>query len=322
MLQSAPMTRLYPLPILSVSLVLLLAGCGDSDSTATSSTTASLGCTNGTLDGSVTHVDLALAGNTRSYELHVPTGYDGSSPLPLVLNFHGFTSNGAQQRLYTRMDDTADEHGFIVAYPNGLDSSWNAGVCCGRSSVDDVDDVGFALTVIDDIGERGCIDLTRVYATGMSNGGFMSHRLACEASDVIAAIGPVSGVLGIDPSACNPTRPVPMIHFHGTEDPLIFYEGGGLVSSMSVPDSTDIWSDRNGCSGEPEVTLSQGMVTCEGLDQCGGDASVTLCTIAGGGHCWPGIPCATIEGVDLGVSTTDINANEVMWELFSTVKLP
>lgn len=82
------------------------------------------------------------------------------------------------------------------------------------------------------------------------------------------------------------------------------------------------WIDRNGCSGEPEVTFSEGMVTCETVDQCAEGSSVTLCTVTGGGHCWPGVPCATIEGVDLGESTTDINANDAMWELFSTVKLP
>lgn len=188
--------------------------------------------------------------------------------------------------------------------------------------MDGVDDVGFTRAIIDDLGARGCFDLSRVYATGMSNGGFMSHRLACEASDVIAAIGPVSGVLGLDPGACNPTRPVPVIHFHGTEDPIVPYDGGGLASSMSVRESTQVWIDHNACVGEPEIVFDKGMVTCETHGQCAEESSVTLCTIEGGGHCWPGEPCATVGNVDLGASTIDIRANETMWALFSNVRLP
>lgn len=309
------------LPRLSFSLIALIAGCGGS-SQATTSAEASLGCVDGTLDSSVERVELEFGGTTRSYEVHIPPAYDGNTPLPLVLNFHGFTSNPSAQRGYTKMDDTADVHGFVVAYPEGLYNSWNAGACCGAASMDGVDDVGFTRAIIDDLGARGCFDLSRVYATGMSNGGFMSHRLACEASDVIAAIGPVSGVLGLDAGACNPARPVPVIHFHGTEDPIVPYNGGGLASSMPVRQSTNFWIDRNDCDGEPEVVFDQGMVTCETHGQCAAESSVTLCTIEGGGHCWPGEPCATVGDLDLGASTTDIRANETMWALFSNVRLP
>ena len=223
--------------------------------------------------------------------------------------------------MWTEMDATADARGYVVAYPEGLDESWNAGVCCGPSAENEVDDVGFVRAVIEDIAERGCIDRSRVYATGMSNGGFLSHRLACEAADVIAAIGPVAGVLGIDSSACMPERPVPVIHFHGTNDFIVLYNGGCpfscLSDSESVADTIAGWVARNGCTGAPEVVLSEGSVTCETTGECDGNASVTLCTIEGGGHCWPGqLSCAW------GESTDDISANEVMFDLFDSVRLP
>lgn len=298
----------------------LFAACGDGGSEVEGAT-ASLGCTDGTLDATVEQIELEHDGQTRSYELHVPMSYDGATPLPLVFNFHGFTSSGPAQRASTGMDDTADDNGFIVAYPNGLSNSWNGGVCCGVSGLEDVDDVDFTRAMLDDLGARGCIDLSRVYATGMSNGGFMSHRLACEASDIIAAVGPVAGVLGIPPGDCNPERPVPVIHFHGTADNIILYEGGGLVESASVVDTVELWADLNDCTDEPTVTFDEGDVTCETASECADGATVTLCTIADGGHCWPGSPCGSVGPVDLGMATTDILANDAMWALFETVTL-
>jgi polyhydroxybutyrate depolymerase len=298
--------------------LLSAGGCGSDDGSSTSATSASVGCESGTLDASVTHVDLELDGVMRSYELHVPPSYDGTTPLPLVLSFHGYTSTGLAQEESTEMNDLADREGFVVAYPNGLYNSWNAGTCCGQAAERGVDDVGFTRTLIEDIGTRGCIDPRRVYATGMSNGGFFSYRLACEAADVIAAAAPVAAVMGIDDASCMPARPIPIMAFNGTSDPLVLYDGGGLGASPSVAETTAGWIDRNGCTGEPFVSYQNGDATCETADQCDGDASVTQCTIEGGGHCWPGYPCR-LDG--LGQSTTDINANEAMWELFSRSSL-
>lgn len=286
-----------------------LASCGSSPG-STSSTEGSLGCSNGSLDTSVTHVDLDLEGGTRSYELHVPPRYDGTAPLPLILNFHGLTQTGDAQRSQSHMDDRADQEGYIVAYPNGIRNAWNS----GRDATDDVDDVAFTRAVIDDLGARGCIDLKRVYATGMSNGGGMSHRLACEAADVIAAVAPSSGQLSLDPAACTPQRPIPLIHFHGANDTIASYEG--------VPEMIQAWADRNGCTDEPRVTYQEGDVTCETSDQCDADASVTLCTAEDAGHCWFGYLCPDDIPIDLGGSTMSINANDAMWALFSSVKLP
>lgn len=307
---------------MAAALALWLVGCGQSSGQESSGTSASLGCANGTLDSSVTHVELEHDGEMRSYELHLPPNYDGADPLPVVLNFHGFTSSGLLQQESTNMDATADREGFIVVYPNGLDESWNAGICCGRSADTGVDDVGFARSVIADLGTRGCVDESRIYATGMSNGGFLSHRLACEAADVIAAVAPVAAVLGIPESDCMPARPIPIMHLHGTEDPLVPVDGGGLAGSPSVAESTDGWLARNGCQGEGELSYENGGASCETVDACEGDVSVTLCLAEGAGHCWLGQPCPERLGDIVGESTTDIDANELMWDLFSTVRLP
>ncbi len=293
------------------ALVVLLGSCGSTPGTG-STTEGSSGCVDGTLDASVTHVD--IDGMTRSYELHVPPSYDGKTPAPLILNFHGLTQNGNRQREQSHMDERADQEGYIVAYPNGLQDSWNGGECCGGAAASDVDDVGFTRRVIDDLGARGCIDLGRVYATGMSNGGVMSHRLACEAADVIAAVAPSAGQLALDPSECTPARPIPLIHFHGVNDTIATYEG--------VPETIEAWASRNGCTDEPRVTYQEGDVTCETSDECDDDASVTLCTAEEAGHCWFGYPCPPDIPIDLGGSTTNINANDAMWTLFSRTSLP
>ena len=297
--------------------LLVSAGCGSS-SAETSGSVASLGCENGALDPSETHVELEHDGLSRSYEIHVPPAYDGTTPIPLVLNFHGLTSTGLAQQENTRMDDTADREGFVVVYPNGIGRSWNVGGgCCGPAAEEDADDVGFARAILEDIGARGCIDTSRVYATGMSNGGFFTFRMACEAADVIAAAAPVAAVYPAG-SECTPARPIPIMQFNGTEDPLVSYQGGGINDAPSAPETMAGWLERNGCTGEASVSYENGDATCETVDRCDQGSSVTLCTIEGGGHCWPGQPCR-LQG--LGETTLDIDANEAMWGLFSTVQL-
>jgi len=292
-------------------LPVVLASCGsDSGSTSPSEAEASPGCQDNTLDMSSEHVDLEFGGTSRSYELHVPSSYGGDSPVPLVLNFHGLTQTGNAQREQSYMDAKSDAEGFIVAYPNGIDNAWNS----GRSESNTVDDVGFTRALIDDLGARGCIDLRRVYATGMSNGGGMSHRLACEAADVIAAVAPHSGQLALDPSDCVPARPIPILDFHGRNDTIASYEG--------VPEMIAEWAKLDGCTDSPEVTFQQGDVTCTSQSQCEGGASVTLCAAEEAGHCWFGYDCPVIGAIDLGGSTDAINANDAMWDLFSRTVLP
>jgi polyhydroxybutyrate depolymerase len=271
----------------------------------------------GDSEGTVEH-----AGVSFGYRLHVPSGYDGTRRRPLVLNWHGFTSNALQQADLSLMNASADAAGYIVAYPNSSTASWDAGACCYMLGTRD--DVGFARALVAEIQSLACVDDRRIYSTGMSNGGFMSHRLACEASDLFAAIAPVAGVNGM--AACTPLRPVPVLHFHGTADALVGYEGGGLAGFMaavgkpviSVPQSFQDWANRNGCTDPaPAETFRNGAAHCDTYRQCTGGTEVTLCTIDNMGHCWPGnMWCPW------GVSSTDINANDMMLAFFDRFALP
>ena len=260
---------------------------------------------------------LTHGGVERSYRLHLPDGYDRSAT-PLVLNFHGFTSSPDAQATYSIMNATADREGFAVAYPQGTGSpaSWNAGACCGSALENDVDDVGFVSAMIDDIGAKLCLDESRVYSTGLSNGGFLSYRLACELADRIAAIAPVAGVDGM--ASCEPSRAVPVLHFHGTQDTLVPYEGSDSYGFPSVEETMTSWAERNGCTGERQVTYEQGDARCEAWSACNEGSAVELCVIDGGGHTWPG---GLVPAV-VGKTSQDVSASDRMWEFFAAHPLP
>ena len=228
--------------------------------------------------GKTTVVDIEFDGLDRSYRLFVPTGYDSAEPTPLTLNWHGLGSNGAQQEAYTGTV-VAEDRGYIVAFPNGVGRSFNAGLCCSGSGnpPHEEDDVGFARAIVDDIASRFCVDRRRIFSTGMSNGGYMSERLACNASDLVAAVAPVSA-LGYAVRNCAPTRPVPIIAFNGTEDPLVRYSGA--TTTMAT------WAERNGCNAEPIVIEREGDY-CERWEGCAEGATAEFCTINDMEHCWP-----------------------------------
>lgn len=174
-----------------------------------------------------------FGGANRSYLVHVPPQAAAGAPLPVVLNFHGAGSNGAQQEKYSRMDEASDRDGFIAAYPNGSSGignhlTWNAGFCCGYAMTHQVDDVGFTLELLNDLAPRIPIKRRRVYATGLSNGAMMCYRLATQASSHIAAIAPVAGTMVT--RTFMPVHPMPIMHFHSVDDPYVRYEGGGVRS--------------------------------------------------------------------------------------------
>jgi polyhydroxybutyrate depolymerase len=282
-------------------------------------------CANKTGAKGTLTVKLDHGGRSRTSLLHVPDKYDPAIGAMLVLNFHGFTSAGWQQALLTRMSQQSDARGFIVAYPEGVAASWNAGDCCGTAWSDSVDDVGFVRALLDRIAVEHCIDPKRIYATGMSNGGFLSHRLACEVSDRIAAVAPVAGVLGIAPEKCSTVRPVPVLHFHGTADPMVPYQGGtplfpqlgvGIVF-RSVAATLDHWRGKNGCSTFEKGFYQQGDATCVEWPDCSGGSRTALCSIDGGGHTWPGgLP------IPAGKTSKDIDATATMLDFFEAHPMP
>jgi polyhydroxybutyrate depolymerase len=245
-------------------------------------------------------------GLVRDYRVYVPPSYDGTVGTPVVFNFHGFTSDASQQIFFSDMNTSADRDGYIVVYPNGVDNSFNGGWCCGTAAQEDVDDVGFALAILDEVTGMGCVDRHRVYTTGMSNGGFMSHRLGCEAADTFAAIGSVTGALGLIPATdCQPSRPMPVIQLHGTEDSLVDYD------TMVVP-TMDGWAERNGCDPSPTETFAMGDATCDTYRRCDEGVLVTFCTVDGGGHCWFGQ-----DFCPFGNTSTDLISNDHLWDFFS-----
>lgn len=270
---------------------------------------------------------LTAGGLPRTSLLHVPPSYDPTRGTMLVVSFHGYSSDALQQAVLTRMNGSSDQHGFVVAYPNGVARSWNAGACCGTAWTDSVDDVGFAKALLARIGDDWCVDPKRIFATGFSNGGFFVHRLACEMSDTFAAIAPVSGVFGMDPTTCNPPRAVPVLHVHGTGDPIVPYNGGTpivpidlgpVLAFRSVVDSLQIWRTKNACLGGPTTIFAQGDATCTEWTSCKGGADVVHCRILDGGHTWPGgVPIPFV-----GKTSTDLSATETMFAFFTAHPMP
>ena len=282
-------------------------------------------CTGKTGPGGDTTLTLTSAGILRDALVHVPPSYDPTSGEMLVLNFHGYSSNAPEEEILAEMNPVADSRGFMVVYPDGVDSSWNAGSCCGVAWNNSVDDVAFTQNLIADLESQYCIDPSRVYATGMSNGGFFAHRLGCEMASTFAAIAPVAGVMGIPDDTCLPSRPMPVLDFHGTANPIVPYDGGGAVSGLggtvvvfqSVAQTISTWLARDSCSTPGKTIYAVGDATCVDYDQCAPGGEVVMCTIAGGGHTWPGgVP------IPLGVTSPDISATDTMIDFFLAHPMP
>src|SRR5262245_6511551 len=187
-------------------------------------------------------------GLTRSYRVNVPPQYDPAVPTPVVLAYHGAMMNGLMLSTYSGLNSKADEAGFVAVYPDGTGSTkvmlfWNSGTTRLKGR-ENADDVAFTARLVDDLADVINVDSSRVYATGLSNGGMMCYRLAAELSDRIAAIAPISGTLALETPA--PKRPVPVIHFHGTGDRLVPYDGPDgsdprSVTIKSVADTMRAW---------------------------------------------------------------------------------
>ena len=254
-------------------------------------------------------------GAERDYRLYIPSGYDPASPAPLVFNLHGYTSNAEGQEGYSDMNTVAEANNFLVCHPNGIDNAWNVGWAFGSTA----DDVGFISALIDELAADYSINIARVYSCGMSNGGFMSYRLACELNNKIAAIASVTG--SMTPSyVCNPGKPVPVLEIHGTADAIVPYNGQiGLANS--VDDVIDFWVSNNSCETSPVVTEIENtsitdLCTAARIDYNDCDNSqVSLIKIDGGGHTWPG------SDFSIGITNQDFNASEVIWQFFSQYDL-
>lgn len=227
------------------------------------------------LPGTTTLRTLDHDGLTRSYVLHVPAIYTGTEPVPLVLDYHGFFSTGGQQSQLSGFLELSEQVGFVVAYPNGVDNAHNGGFCC----IEGVDDVGYARALVAQLSLDGNFDLSRVYVTGLSNGGAMTHRLACEAADLFAAAAPLAFPISIaPPTDCQPSRPIPVLTFMGLTDVLVPYGGAGMF--LSAQATLEHWRDTNGCgSGPPDEHDESGDSFCDLYTNCSAGIQTGLCSI-------------------------------------------
>ncbi len=255
--------------------------------------------------------EIMSSGQTRQYRLHIPPNYQQDAPLPLVINLHGYNSYAEQQERVSAMPEKADQSGFIAVHPEALGDpqTWHFGPEAEATA-----DVTFIRDLIIHLQDQLCIDPARIYVTGMSNGAQMTHRLGCDLSDLVAAIAPVAGGY-LRTQACNAVRPLPVVGFHGTEDNLLPYEGSPLF--LPVRDWAAAWATRNGCNPTPTVTFQNGDVTGETWSNCQDNAEVTLYTVEGGGHSWPGS-----EVMPPDITTQDIDATDAMWDFFQAHPMP
>lgn len=294
---------------------------------------------------------ISHGGMDRRYLVYLPVAYDHAAATPVILNLHGSGGNAESNISMTGMNETADIYGFIVVYPEGTGTTilgktiaaWNTGI---DERIADVDDVGFIAAVIEKVKTDFHGDSERIFATGISNGAQMAYRLACERADIIAAIAPVAAQGAR--IACSPSRPVPIIHFHGTDDPCALYDGGmcGGCIQKYFKEMLDIEPRQISFQCESVLEYIKGWMAINRLRdtapyvfyendaaQCIGygkddQGEIVLCTVKGMGHTWPGgtygIPCK--NGLDaekcakwisvVGALSNDIFANELMWEFF------
>lgn len=274
----------------------------------------------------------------RNYFVHVPP-QAGRRPLPVMLSFHGGGSHAEVMRSYTRMDAAADRDGYIVVYPNGSSGfqgrflTWNAGNCCGPAAALQIDDVGFALAVLDDLAPRIPIDASRVYAIGLSNGAMMAYRLAAEASHRIAAVAGVAGAMSLGHFA--PSRPVPMLHIHSMQDHIARFDGGfGPPRTIAdtrmfhtpVEEALRRWLDHNGCplkpaavetvEGQPGTPDEAHSAIRRIYRPCREKVEVVLLQLSGVGHVWPG-GVRDYNPQLLGTGTAVVDANAEIWKFVS-----
>jgi len=249
---------------------------------------------------------------TRSYRLAVPTGYRATSPTPLILLFHGSGSDALQTSIYTQMPKRAARLGFVVATPDAVSEQWQVSDPGAGTA-----DLAFVHALIASLSNRFCVDRSRVYAAGISLGSEFAAIAGCTASDRIAAIGLVAAEYLLKPC----TGPIPVIAFHGTADPLVPYQAGGVgvalpgVHVVGVEQNLAGWARLDGCDPVPRIIEDAPMVVRQSWVACRGGSAVVLYTVLGGGHTWPGSPIVLPVAAD-GPTTEKIDATGLMLDFF------
>ena len=317
-----------------VSLVPLGPNVAAPASTSTVPARSSAGCaaTQTVMPGSSNQV-LAAGGDEGTYVREVPPSYSGRTPLPVVIDLHGWGEQAAFQEQITELGDYGAAHGFITITPQVDEPGlvWQLGLS-GK-------DVVFIGALLDTVEKNLCVDTNRIYVAGYSFGAFFTSTLACVYAGRIAAVAPVAGIQ--NPAACHPSRPVPVVAFHGTADPFVPYLGGIGSASLklpapdgshrtlgqvlgkkastfkgpTIPENTAAWAKRNGCAPRPTEQTVATRVTLITYSCPKGDA-VELYRVTGGGHAWPGSPVSKAIAPFVGYTTMAISADQIMWAFF------
>jgi polyhydroxybutyrate depolymerase len=277
---------------------------------------------------------LTVGGLERSYLVHVPAqalARDRAQAAPLVIALHSGGGRARAFSTFTGFSKLADADGFIVAYPEGVEGNWNDGRSRvgNRALVDDIDDVGFILAIVQALAQDFAVDTKRVYVAGMSSGGVMALRAACDAADKIAAVAAVAAALPVRMKPrCNPAVPISVLIMNGSEDPVMPWRGGEIRLGMerlgrviSADETVTFWAEHDGCVTTPAVEDlpnkdpgDNTVVHRAVYPQCQG-AEVVLYTVDRGGHTWPGGPQYLPQAV-VGRVTKDIDASQVIWDFF------
>ncbi len=280
-------------------------------------------------------VEMGLQANgfNRTYQVHIPPGYDAGKPFPLVVVIHGAFDTGLGMEQFSGFSVLADRENFLVLYPDGMGlfgylQHWNAGHCCGKAAKDRVDDVGFLTAAIQDACARLNVDRSRIYMLGFSNGGMMTYRFAAEKTDMLAGAAFLAASMGgrereEDPEwrIPEPRNSLPVLIMHGLEDQDVPYQGGvskrrgGTRTYLPVADCVDFWVKKNACTaGFEEKQLCEGQVTVQTWNHCSDGSVVSLWLIKNWGHDWPGkyFTGSLAEGAPL----KDFDAAEILWNFF------
>lgn len=292
--------------------VLLLAGCVSAHPGSPNTGTPRSGPAGLTVG--TTHQELISEGARRSFAVYRPAASAPPSGYPLVVMLHGGFGDGAQAEEAYGWDGQAEQAGFLVAYPDGLNHAWNAGGdCCGRPGRQGVNDTAFLEAMVARIETEARVDPDRVYVTGMSNGAMMAYRLACE-SEIFAAIAPVAGNQLVD---CADAKPLSVLHIHGADDTRVRLDGGrgegiARISGPPVPAVIEEWRARDSCG--VVRTATSGLVTTS-IAGCAHGRTVELIVVAGAGHQWPGSAAKGFPGAD--PPSTALSATATIWSFFA-----
>ncbi len=293
--------------------------------------------TNATTDDVITKpgdytFKISSSGIDRYYMVHIPAKYSVKMPAPLIVAMHGAKGNmsiQASDKAY-KLISKSDKEGFIVAFPNGYSkfpsgkmATWNAGKCCALARDNEIDDVKFINEIVEYIKKQFKIDAKKVFAIGMSNGGMMAYRLACDSAKLFKAIASVTGT-DITKS-CKPSKAVSILHIHAKDDELVLFKGGkGKGASPDKSDITDFppvndvikkWTKLNECSSTPKKIIEKPKAYCELYSNCSEKTEVQLCVTENGGHTWPGGEGHSFNK-KAAPPSVEISATDVMWDFF------